>query len=104
MTTYILCCCCLIVYAYTSIEHQWEDNIIYVQHKMNEAALYILLVAVFVSSIANPKELVYIGWTIVGGVVITLIINVAVVGVAAFGYCKLWTKRKTAKSSIPYRR
>ena len=71
---------------------------------MNEAALYILLVAVFVSSIASPLMCVYIGWTIVGLVVITLIINVAVVGVAAFAHCKLWTKRKTAKGPIRYQR
>jgi len=80
---------------YVIIESQWEDNLVNQQHLVNEFALYLCLVLLFLLSGAVIPDATgrYIGWTLIGIVVALCVYNVIIIVIVSCKFLKLFILR-----------
>lgn len=96
--TYILCLICIAVLAYTFIEQQWEDSLIAAQHIVNEIALYLILLVVLTCNIPLvPAASNLLSWSIIFGVLATLVFNMVIIATSAIRHFKEKARRNTLK-------
>ena len=76
--------------AFVIVEKLWEDSIINQQHLVNEVALYVCLVLVFLlsGSIVPLKAHKALGWTIIGIVLALCLYNSVVIAFLALNFFK----------------
>ena len=93
--TILLLLTCLFMLCFVAAEAQWEDNLINVQHFVNEVVLYVIFASLmcFSGVLTKTKESAALGWLIIGLIFSFVIFNIVVIFFDLCMFIRLLIKR-----------